>query len=130
MNVFTYSCILTKTLENENNRGHNNESVSHGQYHHDIRFIRCDGNVFFDRSLNVLSVSYTVHIRFVRYISVTRTAMSVSSPLFVRYLSAPYALLVRLCAPYKFRDDLHRRRDDFLHRINIFCIFFCPFGVR
>ena len=29
-------------------------------------------NAFFDRSLNALSVSYTVHIRFVRYTPVTR----------------------------------------------------------
>ena len=29
-------------------------------------------NAFLDRSINVLSVSYTVHIRFVRYTSVTR----------------------------------------------------------
>ena len=61
-------------------------------------------NAFFDRSLNVLSVSYTVHIRFVRYISVTRTAMSVSSPLFVRYLSGTYALLMR------FMRSLHHPR--------------------
>ena len=30
--LFKYSCILMKTLENENNCGHNYESVSHGQY--------------------------------------------------------------------------------------------------
>ena len=30
LSIFTYSCILMKTLENENNRGHNDESVSHG----------------------------------------------------------------------------------------------------
>ena len=30
--LFTYSCILMKTLENDNNRGHNNGSVPHGQY--------------------------------------------------------------------------------------------------
>ena len=29
---FTYSCIIMKTLENDKNRGHNNESVPHGQY--------------------------------------------------------------------------------------------------
>ena len=30
--LFTYTCILMKTFENENNRGHNNVSVPHGQY--------------------------------------------------------------------------------------------------
>ena len=94
MIVFTYSCILMKTLGNENNHGHNNESVSHGQYLTISVLSVVTVNAFFDRSLNVLSVSYTVHIRFVRYISVTRTAMSVSSPLFVRYLSGTYALLM------------------------------------
>ena len=61
-------------------------------------------NAFFDRSLNVLSVSYTVHIRFFRYVSVTHTAMSVSSPLFVRYLSGTYAL------PMRFMRSLHLPR--------------------
>ena len=30
--LFTYSCIIMKTLENDNNRGHNIGSVPHGQY--------------------------------------------------------------------------------------------------
>ena len=30
--LFTYACIIMKTLENDNNRGHNNGSVPHGQY--------------------------------------------------------------------------------------------------
>ena len=30
--LFTYSCIIMKTLENDNNRGHNKGSVPHGQY--------------------------------------------------------------------------------------------------
>ena len=76
---------------------------------------------FFDRSMDVLSVSYTVHIRCARYTPVTRTLVDRSCPLLVRYL----------CAPYDFRDDLHRLRDDFHHRINIFFLhFFCPFDVR
>ena len=29
-----------------------------------------------------------------------------------------YALLLRFCAPYTFREDPHRHRDDFHHRIN------------
>ena len=50
------------------------------------------------RSTNVLSVSYAVHIRFVRY-------TYVSWPFFVPYLSGTYA------------------PDDFRHRINIFAVF-------
>ena len=66
---------IKKTFENENNRGHNNGSVPHLTI---SALSVVPVNAFFDRSINVLSVSYTVHIRFVRYISVTRTAMSVS----------------------------------------------------
>ena len=84
-----------KTLENENNRGHKNESVSHGQYLTISVLSVVTGKCVLDRLLNVLSVSYMVHIRFVRYISVTHTAISVSSPLFVRYLSGTFALLLR-----------------------------------
>ena len=32
--LFAYSCIIMKTLENADNRGHNNGSVPHGQYMH------------------------------------------------------------------------------------------------
>ena len=123
MILFTYACILMKTLENENNRGHNNESVSHEQYLLISVYPLQSVNAFFDRSLNVLSDSFTVHIRFVRYISVTRTVLSVISPLLVRYLSRIMRYSYVLCVPYNFRDDLHRHRDDFLQRINIFCIF-------
>ena len=73
---------------------------------------------FCDRSANVLSVSYTVHIRFVCYTSVTRLVrlLTVLRPLLMRSLrlrrqSSPP--LRRLPSP-----DKH-----FLH-------FFCPFGVR
>ena len=64
-------------------------------------------SAFCDRSTNVLSVAYTVHIRFVRYTSVTHTAKSVSSPFFVRCLSVTYVL----CAPYTFREDPHRHTE-------------------
>ena len=30
--LFIYSYIIMKTLENDNNRGHNNGSVPHGQH--------------------------------------------------------------------------------------------------
>ena len=30
--LFTYSCIIMKTLGNDCNRGHNDGSVPHGQY--------------------------------------------------------------------------------------------------
>ena len=84
-------------------------------------------SAFCNLSTNVLSVAYTVHIRFVRRTSVAHTAKYVSWPLFVRYLSVAYALLMR------FTRSLHVSRrpsspprqlsspDD--HRINIFCIF-------
>ena len=64
-----------KTLENDYNRGHKNGSVPHGQYMYLTIYAlavvtgKC---VPFNRSINVLSVSYTVNIRFVRYTSVTR----------------------------------------------------------
>ena len=63
-----------ETLENDNNRGHNNGSVPHGQYMYmTISALSVvTGKCVLDRSINVLSVFYTVHIRFVRYTSVTR----------------------------------------------------------
>ena len=75
---------------------------------------------FCDRSANVLSVSYTVHIRFVRYTSVKRTLVdrSLSVACSVRMLS--------LRLPRRFSPPLrHLPSPDkqFLH-------IFCPFGVR
>ena len=68
---------------------------------------------FFDRSTNVLSVSYTVHIRCVRYASLSRTlvdrSLSVTCSAHMRSLRLPW----RLPSP-----DEH------------FLQFFCPFGVR
>ena len=111
-----------KTSENDDNRGHNNGSVPHGQYMYlTISALSVvTGKSIIDRSINVLSVSFTVHIRFVRYTSVTRPlvdrSLSVTCPVRMRYSCV-------LCAPYTFVDDLHRHRDDFHHRITIFCIF-------
>ena len=90
-------------------------------------------SAFCDRSTNVLSVAYTVHIRFVRYTSVTHTAKYVSWPFFVRYLSVEYAILMRfMLSLHVLRPSSPPRQlsspDD--HRINIFCIVFCSFGVR
>ena len=75
---------------------------------------------FCDRSANVLSVPYTVHIRFVRYTSVTRTfgdrSLSVASLVRMHSLRLPRRSsqpLRRLPSPDK----------QFLH-------IFCPFGVR
>ena len=54
-------------------------------------------------------------------------SLSVTCPLHMRYSCV-------LCAPYTFREDPHRHRDDFHHRVTtrliFFCIFFCSFGVR
>ena len=59
----------------------------------------------------------------IRYIFV----LSVIHPLHVRKMTVLCPLLVRyVCALYDFRDDLHSHRDDFHHRINMFC----PFSVR
>ena len=91
-------------------------------------------SAFCDRSTNVLSVAYTLHIRFVRFASVTHTAKSVSWPFFVRYLYVTYALLMLLCGPYTFRKNPHLHGDDFHHWMNtgwtFFLHFFCPFGIR
>ena len=71
---------------------------------------------FCDRSANVLSVSYTVHICFVRYTSATRT--------FVDCLFGTYALL-RL--PRRSSPPLRRLSSQDKH---FFAFFFCPVGVR
>ena len=50
--------------------------------------------------------------------------VSVIHPLHVRQLTVRCPLLVRyVCALCDYHDDLQRHRDDFHHRINIFCIF-------
>ena len=62
----------------------------------------------------------------IRYIFV----LSVIHPLHVRELTVLCPLLVRyVCVFTDFRDDLHRHRGDFYHRIILFA-FFCPFSVR
>ena len=70
-------------------------------------------SAFCDHSTNILSISYTVHIRFVRYTSVTLTlvdrSLSITCSVRMRYLQLPW----RLPPP-----DKH-----FLH-------FFCPLGVH
>ena len=74
-------------------------------------------SAFCDRSTNVLSVAYTVHIRFARYTSVTHRqstlvdrSLSVTWPLNMRYLCV-------LCAPNTFREDPHRQQDSFHHQM-------------
>ena len=117
MILFTYSCILMKTLENVNNRGHNNESVSHGQYLTisvlSVVTDKCVLCPFLIRYIFVLSVIYPL---LVRQCPLVHRCLSVICPVRMRYSCV-------LCAPYTFRDDLQRHQDDFLHRINIFCIF-------
>ena len=101
--LFTYSCILMKTIENENNRGYNNGCVPHGQYLTISALSVVAVNAFLDRSINFLSVSYTVHIRFVRYIYplLVRQCLLVDCSLFV-----PCPVRMRyscvLCAPTTF----------------------------
>ena len=50
--------------------------------------------------------------------------LSIIHPLHVRKLTILCQFLVRyVCAPYHFREDLHRHWDNFHHRINRFRIF-------
>ena len=93
----------------------------------DILSVSCRSSAFCDCSTNVLSVAYTVHIRFTRYTSVTHTVKSVSWPFFVIYLSITYALLVRFMrsfhVPRRPSSPSRRHSSPDEHRINIFCIF-------
>ena len=80
----------------------------------------CTAGSFYDRSANVLSVSYTVHIRFVRYTSVTRTfvdrSLLVTCSVRMRSLRLPRRSLLPL-------RQLPSPDKQFLH-------IFCPFGIR
>ena len=77
-------------------------------------------------------------IRYICVLSVIHPLLIRQSPLVDRSLSVTYPLHMSyacvLCAPYTFREDPHRHRDDFHHRTStgftFFFIFFCPFGVR
>ena len=60
---------------------------------------------FFKRSKNVLSVAHALHFRFTRYLSVTRTVMSVNWPLIVLCMSGNRAVIVR------FMRSIHRSRE-------------------
>ena len=73
---------------------------------------------FCDRSTNVLSVSYTVHIRFVHYMSVTCTLVG-------RSLSVTCSVRVRsLRLPRQHSPPLRRLPSLDKHFLQIFC----PFG--
>ena len=82
-------------------------------------------SAFCDRSRNVLSVAYMVHIRFACYPLPIR--QSFSCPFFVRYLSVTYALLKHFMRSLHFprRPSSPPRRisspDE--HLINNYCIF-------
>ena len=65
------------------------------------------------RSANVLSVSDTVHIRFVRYTAVTRTSVDCSL----------YVTCVVRMRSLRLPGRPSPHRDDFHHWINIFCLF-------
>ena len=127
--LFTYSCIIMKTLENDNNRGHNNGCVPQGQYMHvTISALsgvtgKCVPWPFDKRFVRFLYGTYSFCPLYIRYSSVSWPFF----PLVDRSLSATCPVRMRyscvLCASYTFGDDLHRHRDDFHHRINIFCTF-------
>ena len=75
---------------------------------------------FCDRSMNVLSVSYTVHISFVRYTSVTRTLVYRSFFFTCSICMRSLRLQRRHSPPLR---GLPSSDKHFLH-------FFCSFGVR
>ena len=78
---------------------------------------------FFDRSTFCPFLIWYIFVLSV--ISVIRTWQC---PLVHRCLYVTCSVVMHyscvLCAPHTFRDDLHRHRDDFLHRINIFFALF------
>ena len=124
--LFTYSCIIMKTLENDNNRGNNNGNVPHGQ------------NIYV--TISVVTgkcITYPFDKRFVRFLYATYSfclsyihCSSVCWLFFAHYLSGTYALLMR------FMCFLHiqRRPSSPPRRLSPpdkhFLYFFCPFGVR
>ena len=77
---------------------------------------------FRDRSTNVLSISYTVRIHFVRYTSVTRTCTLVG-----RSLSVTCSVRMRsLRLPRRHSPPLRQLPSPDKHFLQIFC----PFGIR
>ena len=75
--LFTYSCIIMKTLENDNNRGHNNGSVPNGQYMYVTIFAlsvvtgKCVPCPFDKRSVRFLYGTYSFCPLYTRYASVS-----------------------------------------------------------
>ena len=75
--LFTCSCIITKTLENVNNRGHNNGSVAHGQYMYvtisalSVVTGRCVPLPFDKRFVRFLYGTYSFCPLYIRYSSVS-----------------------------------------------------------
>ena len=89
---------------------------------------------------NVLSGTYALHCRFIRYKSVTRTEIYVSRPLIIRYISVKrtfFPLHHRyLCGHCVFPTRhtpiacvLSGKAGKFYHRITQICIL-CPFFLR
>ena len=75
--LFTYSCIIMKTLENDNNRGHNNGCVPHGQYMHvtisalSVVTGKCVPWPFDKRFVRLLYGTYSFCPLYIRYSSVS-----------------------------------------------------------
>ena len=65
------------------------------------------------RYIFVLSV---IHLLLIRQSRLVDRSLSVSCPLNMRYSCV-------LCTPYTFREEPHRHRDTFHHRINFFAVF-------
>ena len=71
------------------------------------------------RSVIVQRTFYPLHIRYKFVLSVIHPLLIRQSTLVDRSLSVTYPLNMRyscvLCAPYTFREDPHRHRDNFYH---------------
>ena len=74
------------------------------------------------RSVTVQRTLCPLHIRYIFVLSVIHPLLKRQSPLVDRSLSATCPLHMRysclLCAPYTYREDPHRHREDFHHRMN------------
>ena len=75
-----------------------------------------------------------LHVRYIFVLSVIHPLLIRQSPLVDHSLSVTYALLMRfmrsLHVPQRPSSPSRRLSSPDEHRINIICIFFCPFGVR
>ena len=65
---------------------------------------------FFPFHIRYIFVLSVIHPLLIRQITLVDRSLSVACPLNMRYSCV-------LCAPYTFREDPHRHRDNFHHRM-------------